>query len=49
MTESRPDRESEFDRVVYEFYHAIENGGSVDPQQFIDSDPEFRKELKSSV
>lgn len=41
------DRETEFDRVVHEYYQAIERGENVDQQAFIKDHIEFADELHS--
>lgn len=47
MTESNNDPGAAFDRIVHEYYQAVEKGERVDSKVFIDQYPEFKDELKS--
>jgi WD40 repeat protein/tRNA A-37 threonylcarbamoyl transferase component Bud32 len=47
MTETSNHRDEAFDRVVHEYYQAIEHGNRVEPQAFIDQHPEFKEDLQS--
>lgn len=47
MTESSQQREAAFDRVIHQYYQAIERGKFVEPDSFIAQHSQFADELKS--
>ena len=47
MTDNSNEREDAFDRIVHDYYQAIENGEEVNQQQFIDDHPDYQQELQS--
>ncbi|XZE54187.1 protein kinase domain-containing protein [Planctomycetaceae bacterium SH139] len=47
MTNSNRQREAAFDRVIHQYYQAIDRGELVEPESFIARHPHFADELKS--
>lgn len=47
MADSIDGHDEAFDRIVQEYYQAVENGQRVDAKVFIDQHPEFKDELES--
>ncbi|MCS7469598.1 serine/threonine-protein kinase [Stieleria sp. ICT_E10.1] len=47
MADSPDGHVEAFDRIVHEYYQAVENGQRVDAKVFIDQHPEFKDDLES--
>ena len=47
MADSNDGHDEAFDRIVHEYYQAVEKGQRVDAKVFIDQHPEFKDDLES--
>ena len=47
MAETDTENDEQFDRIVHEYYQAVEAGESVDPEAFIDQHADHERQLRS--